>query len=55
MPLINETDLWSLAKRALAPADRPDERTLRAGRRPRTPPGPPRPPGSLGACRSTMC
>ncbi|MFJ7416094.1 nitroreductase family protein [Streptomyces sp. NPDC098077] len=26
MPLINETDLWSLAKRALAPADRPDER-----------------------------
>ncbi|EGE40074.1 nitroreductase family protein [Streptomyces griseus] len=25
MPLINETDLWSLAKRALAPADRPAE------------------------------
>ncbi|MFE6727384.1 nitroreductase family protein [Streptomyces californicus] len=25
MPLIDETDLWSLAKRALAPADRPAE------------------------------
>ncbi|MGW6287323.1 nitroreductase family protein [Streptomyces sp. NPDC055107] len=31
MPLINETDLWSLAKRALAPADRPDERTPPGG------------------------
>ncbi|MFD3969985.1 nitroreductase family protein [Streptomyces cyaneofuscatus] len=31
MPLINETDLWSLAKRALAPADRPAERTVPDG------------------------
>ncbi|MFI7291852.1 nitroreductase family protein [Streptomyces anulatus] len=31
MPLINETDLWSLAKRALAPADRPAERTIPDG------------------------